>query len=76
MKVLLCGAMVLSLSGCFYQSTTSFDFKVGEHFCKGKRGVSKIKTWFDGRVNARCVNGESIEVSTYYRDNYKEFTND
>lgn len=76
MKALLCGIMVLSLSGCFYQSTTPFDFKVGEHFCKGKGGVSKINSYFEGKVNVRCVNGEFTDVAMYYRDNYKEFTND
>lgn len=76
MKALLCGVMVLSLSGCFYQSTTPLDFKVGEHFCKGKGGVSKINSYFDGIAYAVCVSGEDTIVERYYRDNYKEFTND
>lgn len=76
MKALLCGVMVLSLGGCFYQSTTPLEFKVGEHFCKGKGGVSKIKSYFDGSEYSVCTSGETTNVERYYRDNYKEFTND
>lgn len=76
MKAFLCGVMVLSLSGCVYQSTTPLDFKVGEHFCKGKGGVSKINSYFDGSTFVNCVNGEDAGINKYYRDNYKEFTND
>ena len=75
MKALLCGVMVLSLSGCLYQSTTPLDFKVGEHFCKGNGGVSKIKSYPIG-ADVICVNGKGANVERYYRDNYKEFTND
>jgi hypothetical protein len=70
MKKILVAAVLLSLSGCFYQNVHNGDIQAAQTFCGSRGGINHITTVFDGREKVECQNGEIVhlhEPSKIYR---------
>ena len=57
MKIVLLFVSVVSLSGCFYQTTDSFDINRAYTVC-GKENIVEINSDFLGNESVLCRNGK------------------
>lgn len=63
MKFIVLGLVVLSLSGCFYQTVDITDIKKATQQCEGRGGIKLISSSWVGREVVDCVDGFSQDVN-------------
>jgi hypothetical protein len=57
-KIICIIALIIPLSGCFYQTVDFNDIRKAELFCKDRGGVYKISSHFIGEERVFCMDGD------------------
>lgn len=62
MKYLTLLVLITFFSGCFYQTTNSYDLEEAEELCKDKGGIAEIFIRFWGTESVICKNNIYFEL--------------
>ena len=72
MNKLITITLVLSLTGCLYQSVGQADIEAANKICKDKGGIFEVTEYFAGKTTATCRNGVVRSVDVEQRENKNE----
>ena len=54
--------ILISITGCTYQTTDQTDILKAETVCKNHLGIKHIKVYFGGTERAYCIDGTSFAL--------------